>query len=442
MATVTATAAGTNTGSAWRTEQHSAVTDKALSEFSLERYNMLMTNTLRVNQLAYETVSTAENLAPTLARLETSQANDLLFITQSIMTVRSNCEELKCTAVSSDWPPVTLVAGSMTDGLYGLRYTIPSPGSPCNSFALTTLHCRRCRNWISLKSAETLFPSCKLPHCSYTHAEFNCFRRCGPDTVEILTGTAFKGDVATTGQTAQTMCIATTLSTAMEILNTGVIPISLFTNGQVNCWFTPRSALLRAFQMHWTGITLALDEPMVVICYNPSLHRFLTTATVHQLTTNFVTESRTVEALTAFNRLYYDHCWTTGSLEENMALNSVESRTGFGIQLPFTAREIIEALEVELNCNQLFGNHYRGLVGHCILTDNQLRLTHDDIYTECTWKSIYTDDSLPIKKKKKKNKVTVQDETVRTDFTGKVNVEITGLPISTDGVTLTITGSN
>ena len=191
MATVPATAAGTNTGSAWRTEQHSAVTDKTLSEFSLERYNMLMTNTLRVNQLAYETVSTAENLAPTLARLETSEANDLLFITQSIMTVRSNCEELKCTAVSTDWPPVTLVAGSMTDGLYGLRYTIPSPGSPCNSFALTTLHCRRCRNWISLKSAETLFPSCRLPHYSYTHAEFNCFRRCGPDTVEILTGTAF-----------------------------------------------------------------------------------------------------------------------------------------------------------------------------------------------------------------------------------------------------------
>ena len=125
-----------------------------------------------------------------------------------------------------------------------------------------------------------------------------------------------------------------------------------------------------------------------------------------------------------------------------MALNSFESRTGFGIQLPFTAREIIEELEVELNCNQLFGNHCRGLVGHCILTDNQLRLTHDDIYTECTWKSTYTDDSLPLKKKKKKNKFTVQDETVRTDFTGKVNVEITGLPISTDGVTLTITGSN
>ena len=120
---------------------------------------MLMANTLRVNQLAYETVST-------LGRLETPEANDFLFIIQSIMTVRSNCEELKGTAVSPDWPPVTLVAGSMTDGLYGLRYAIPSPESPCNGFALTTLHCRRCCNWISLKAAETLFPSCRLPHYS------------------------------------------------------------------------------------------------------------------------------------------------------------------------------------------------------------------------------------------------------------------------------------
>ena len=122
-----------------------------------------------------------------------------------------------------------------------------------------------------------------------------------------------------------------------------------------------------------------------------------------------------------------------------MALNSFESRTSFGIELPFTAREIIEALEAELNCNQLFGNHCRGLVGHCILIDDQLQLIHEDIYCECTWKSIYTDESLPLTKKK--NKFTVQDETVRTDPAHKVNVEITGLPISTDGVTLTITGS-
>eukprot|EP00434_Breviolum_minutum_P037436 symbB.v1.2.033194.t1/scaffold4025.1/size46064/6 len=174
--------------------------------------------------------------------------------------------------------------------------------------------------------------------------------------------------------------------------------------------------------MHWTGITLALDEPLVVVCYNPSLHRFLATV------------SETVETLTSFNRLYYDHCWTTGSLDEIMSLNSTESRTGFGIQLPFTARQLVEALEVELNCNQPFGVHCRGLVGHCILTVNQLQLTHENVFTDCTWKGIYTDETLPIRKK---NKFTAQVETEQTDSTGKVNVKITGLPISSDEVTVT-----
>ena len=168
----------------------------------------------------------------------------------------------------------------------------------------------------------------------------------------------------------------------------------------------------------------------------------LTSATVHQLTTNFIDESRTVEALTAFNRLYLDHCWTAGALEgNNMHLDKMECRSGFGILLPFTARELIEPLQSELNCNQLFGMHYRGLVGHCILTVNHLQLMHEDIYTDWTWKSLYTDDSLPLKMKKKR-KFKIQDDTDHTELTGKVNVEITGLPISTDGVTLTITGSN
>ena len=427
MATVTATAPGTNSGSAWRTEQHSAVTDKGLSRFTLEKYDQLMNNSLRVDQLAYETVSTVESLAPILSRLETAELNDLLFITQCITAVKSNCEELKSTALSTEWPPTTLVPGSMADGLYGLRYTIPTPESPCNSFALTTLHCRRCENWRSLKTAEILFPSCRLLHYSYTKAEFNCYRECRPENVEILTGVAFMGDVVTTGQTAQTVCFATTLRTATEILNTGVVPTSLFTNGQVNCWFTPRSALLRAFQMHWTGITLALDEPLVLVCYNPSLHRFLATV------------SETVETLTSFNRLYYDHCWTTDSLDEIMSLNSTESRTGFGIQLPFTARQLVEALEVEMNCNQPFGVHCRGLVGHCILTVNQLQLIHENVFTDCTWKGIHTDETLPIRKK---NKFTAQVETEQTDSTGKVNVKITGLPISSDEVTVTVTGCN
>ena len=122
-----------------------------------------------------------------------------------------------------------------------------------------------------------------------------------------------------------------------------------------------------------------------------------------------------------------------------MSLNSTESRTGFGIQLPFTARQLVEALEVELNCNQPFGVHCRGLVGHCILTVNQLQLIHENVFTDCTWKGIYTDETLPIRKK---NKFTAQVETEQTDSTGKVNVKTTGLPTSSDEVTVTVTGCN
>ena len=57
---------------------------------------------------------------------------------------------------------------------------------------------------------------------------------------------------------------------------------------------------------------------------------------------------------------------------------------------------------------------------------------HEDVYTDCTWKNLYTDDSF----------LTARYETDHTALTGKVNVETTGLPISTDGETLIITGSH
>ena len=93
--------------------------------------------------------------------------------------------------------------------------------------------------------------------------EYNCYTKATQETVEILTA-----------QTAQTMCFCCSLSTAREIMETGVIPTSLFTNGQLNCWFTPRGALLRTLQMHWSGISIELDEKVTVLCCNPSLRRF------------------------------------------------------------------------------------------------------------------------------------------------------------------------
>ena len=115
--------------------------------------------------------------------------------TQAITAVRTNCEELKNTAVSTEWLPATLVPGSMSDGLLGLRYTIPIPESPYNCFSLGALHSRRCGKWRAMKMAETLFPNCKMPRYSCTHAEYNCYTKATQETVEVLIGTLLKADV-------------------------------------------------------------------------------------------------------------------------------------------------------------------------------------------------------------------------------------------------------
>ena len=91
---------------------------------------------------------------------------------------------------------------------------------------------------------------------------------------------------------------------------------------------------------------------------------------------------------------------------------------------------------MELNCNKIFGMHCRGLVGHCILTVNQLELMHEDVSTDCTWLHLFTDEQLP--KKTGSRLTTAHGETVTG--TAKVDVKITGLPVGSDEVTVTITG--
>ena len=110
--------------------------------------------------------------------------------------------------------------------------------------------------------------------------------------LEILTGLAFKGDVVTTGQTAQSMCF-------WKILDTGLIPVELFTNSQVNNWFCPRSALLRSLQIYWSGLTDILDvqEQMALIIYNPGLERYLTSSTVHGLKSNWIDTEGKIESV-------------------------------------------------------------------------------------------------------------------------------------------------
>ena len=137
MATVAASTAGSTTGPAWRNEQRPAVRDPALTDFPLQRYNALIASTLQVNHFACQTVARTALLNTTLEEMDLTEINDLLMIPQAITTVRANCEEQKNTVVSIAWMPTTLVPGSMSDGLFGLRYTLPTPQSPCNCFTLS-----------------------------------------------------------------------------------------------------------------------------------------------------------------------------------------------------------------------------------------------------------------------------------------------------------------
>lgn len=125
MATGEAGTSGSNTGYAWRAEQHSVSTDKSLSDFPLQRYTLLMANTLRVNELSFDTVFPRQSLCDTLPELEAFEVNDLLMTTpmQAItLPFGTTVRTLKNTAVSTEW--LCLSPGSMSDGLFGLRYTI------------------------------------------------------------------------------------------------------------------------------------------------------------------------------------------------------------------------------------------------------------------------------------------------------------------------------
>lgn len=102
---------------------------------------------------------------------------------------------------ATEWMATTLVPGSMPDGLFGWRYSILAPQSPRACFSLLrALPARRTGVWRAVKMAETLFPNCKMPHCNYTHTEFECYTKANREAVEILTGAAFSGDAVTTGK--------------------------------------------------------------------------------------------------------------------------------------------------------------------------------------------------------------------------------------------------
>ena len=74
---------------------------------------------------------------------------------------------------------------------------------------------------------------------------------------------------------------------------------------------------------------------------------------------------------------------------------ATKSRTGFGIQLPFTAKDLMGPLRVELGCGGTFGRHRRGLVGHIAISKNHIHRIHiicflymEILFVARTWKQL------------------------------------------------------
>ena len=70
---------------------------------------------------------------------------------------------------------------------------------------------------------------------------------------------------------------------------------------------------------------------------------------------------------------------------------------------------------------------------------NQLELMHEDVVTECSGQSLFTDEPLPKRTRGSRLSIPEEEETDR-DTTAKVGVKITGLPIGSEEVAVTSIG--
>jgi hypothetical protein len=71
-----------------------------------------------------------------------------------------------------------------------------------------------------------------------------------------------KGLPLANDQSKSTVVFAVPQSVGTAIITAGRISPELFTNAQVNCWYTARPALLRLLQMHWASSITLTDEQL------------------------------------------------------------------------------------------------------------------------------------------------------------------------------------
>ena len=412
------------TATAVSSEVHSLTADRTvLNETLYTQVTDLLTVSTETQQHFSEFESVPDfQLANTLL----AQYDELC---SQMLELRGHCEKTVLTSTHAHWWPRVMTAGSQTDGLYCLRTALPN--DKCNIWSLKLMRSRRtATHWEEVTAPESLFPEVNRPHWSYTRTEHMLYSTVNAHLVTMATvpGLQFEGLPLATDQSKSTVMFTVPMSIGTEIMTTGRAPSTLFTNGQVNLWFTARSALLRMMQMHWNGsLTLTeaqLTEPLVIIAFNPVLNR-ITGGTVHNAgATPATVNEGTVHRLLTFNRQWIDHCLSTDSLEDDFILTTAELASGTAFQLNFTVNQMAE-IRHELNGTEPFGLHCRALLGHLVLPLSVLKKYGDTQH--CFWNAMYgtdlTEDRRPGTTDAKKYKITVDGITDGITFKMEVSTD-------------------
>ena len=255
----------------------------------------------------------------------------------------------------------------MTDGLYGLRTQRPLvEGTALSLFGLTTSQARRYGELAAPLTLGGLFPGLGDQHVSCSRAETELYKsmtiRDASASPDVTAFGRVLGDTVTKLQVDWPLCLALP-RTQMELFLNGTLQLDdCFVHSQVNLWFCPRSALLRLVHMYWMNLQgLTATDPLMLLVFNP-LKSCFTDGTVK-------TEPGT-DVLYTFNRLWLDHCLTTGNVD-HFQLEDLELETGLLFEFQGLTLNGLSALSMEMNCSTLFGYHCRGLCGHVVLTVSQ-----------------------------------------------------------------------
>ena len=110
--------------------------------------------------------------------------------------------------------------------------------------------------------------------------------------------------------------------------------------GQLNLWFTVRSALLRLVHMGWQERTLSRDEDIALLILNPLKSR--------------LTDSTEGRGLNNFNRLWIDHCLSSLSTV-TFPLEEPEFETALCFGLTGVTLDRLAPLVTDLDGKHLYG---------------------------------------------------------------------------------------